>query len=374
MAARNAWPTAASMATPPIRRCRRFLAVDQVAGAGAVVAGGVVVPPVVVDGEFAAAGPAGGQALQQGAALPDGAGPGLVRDRPDVPADPLLVGQVVVPVQEPLVVVGDEHLPVVPAEPAPPGPQITVRGDVLLGAGAAVDVGAGVGRVGERGVHRMVRGFHPDHLRGRRCRTGSGLQRPFQLLFPQPQPGPADGPARGEPGEHRGDDPGDRLVRVQQDLPLVLAPDQPDRQAAAQFPALGLVPYPAVQPGPQHVQFGFRHGSLQAQQHPVVEQPRMVDAVGVGEQRVRHPGQVQQPVPIGVVPGEPGNLQRQNDSHLTQTDQGGQLGEPGTTRRARAAAAQIGVDDPHRVRGPAHRTARSRSAYCRSVDSVLCST
>ena len=25
IAARNAWPTAASMATPPIRRCRRFL-------------------------------------------------------------------------------------------------------------------------------------------------------------------------------------------------------------------------------------------------------------------------------------------------------------------------------------------------------------
>ena len=93
IAARNAWPTAASMATPPIRRCRKLLAVDEVAGAGAVVAGGVVMPPVVVDGEFAAAGPAGGQVLQQRAALPDGAGAGLVRDRADVPADPLLVGQ-----------------------------------------------------------------------------------------------------------------------------------------------------------------------------------------------------------------------------------------------------------------------------------------
>ena len=142
--------------------------------------------------------------------------------------------------------------------------QITVRGDVLLGAGAAVDIGAGIRRVGQRGVHRMVGGFHPDHLRGRRCRTGGGLQRPFQLFFPQPQPGRADRPARGEPGEDRGDHPGDGLVRVQQDLALVLTPDQPDRQAAAQFPALGLVPYPAVQPGPQHVQFCFRHGSLQA--------------------------------------------------------------------------------------------------------------
>src|SRR5664279_4939224 len=49
------------------------LAVDEVAGAGAVVAGGVAVPSVVVDGEFAAARPAAGQPLQQRAALPDGA-------------------------------------------------------------------------------------------------------------------------------------------------------------------------------------------------------------------------------------------------------------------------------------------------------------
>src|SRR5664280_844345 len=208
-------------------------AVDEVAGAGAVVAGGVVVPSVVVDGELAAAGPAGGQALQQRAALPDGAGAGLVCGGADVPPDPLLVGQVVIPVQESLMVVRDADLPLVAADPAPPCPQVPITGDVPLGAGAAVDVRAGVRRVGQRGVHRVVGGFHPDHLRCRRCRTGRRLQRPFQVLFPQPQPGPADRPARGEPGEHRGDHPGDGLVRVQQDLTLVLAPDQPHRQAAA---------------------------------------------------------------------------------------------------------------------------------------------
>ncbi len=149
---------------------------------------------------------------------------------------------------------GDEHLPLIPPDPAPPGPQVTVRGDVFLGAAAAVDIGAGIRRVGQRGMHRMICRFHPHDVRGRRCRTGGGLQRPLQFLLPQPQPGRADRPARGEPGEHRGDHPGDGLVRVQQDLALVLAPDQPDRQAAPQFPAFGLVAYPAVQPGPQHVE------------------------------------------------------------------------------------------------------------------------
>jgi len=81
----------------------QVLAIDQVPGAGAVVAGGVAAPPVVVDGEFAAAGPAGGQALQERAALPDSACAGLVGRRADVLADPLLVGQEVIPVQEPLV-------------------------------------------------------------------------------------------------------------------------------------------------------------------------------------------------------------------------------------------------------------------------------
>src|SRR5664280_3851860 len=118
----------------------KVLAVDEVSGAGAVVAGGVAVPSVVVDGEFAAAGPAAGQPLQQRAALPDGAGAGLVGDRADVLADPLLVGQVVVPVQESFVVVRDAHLPVVAADAAPPGPQVPIGCDVLLGAGAAVDL------------------------------------------------------------------------------------------------------------------------------------------------------------------------------------------------------------------------------------------
>ena len=56
-----------------------------------------MVPSVIVDREFATAGAAGGQALQQRAALPDGPGAGLVRGGADVPPDPLLVGQVVVP-------------------------------------------------------------------------------------------------------------------------------------------------------------------------------------------------------------------------------------------------------------------------------------
>ena len=53
------------------------------------------------------------------------------------------------------------------------------------------------------------------------------------------------------------------------------------------------------------MQLHFGHGALHPQDEPVVEQRRMVDAVGVGDQGVGHPGQLEQPVPVGVVAGQP---------------------------------------------------------------------
>ena len=85
-------------------------AVDHVAGAGAVVAGGGLVLALVVDGELAAAGPAGRQALQQGAAFADGAGAGLMAPGAGVGGQLLLVGLIGLPADVALVVTGQEHL------------------------------------------------------------------------------------------------------------------------------------------------------------------------------------------------------------------------------------------------------------------------
>lgn len=56
----------------------------------------------------------------------------------------------------------------------------------------------------------------------------------------------------------------------------------------------------------------------------------MVDGIGVGDQGVAYPGQVQKPVPGRVVPGQPGDLQRQDDAGLAQRDLGDQVLEPVT--------------------------------------------
>jgi hypothetical protein len=147
----------------------------------------------------------------------------------------------------------------------------------------------------------MVRGLDPGDLAGLAVQVDGLLQRPAQLLGAQPQPGGAHRPAHRELPEHGGEHAGDRLIGVEADLPVGLAPDQADRQAAAQLAAGGLVLDAALQPGPQDMQLRFGHNAHQPQDEPVGEQRRMVDAVGVGDQRVAHPGQVQQPVPRRVV-------------------------------------------------------------------------
>lgn len=72
-----------------------------------------------------------------------------------------------------------------------------------------------------------------------------------------------------------------------------LTPDQPDRQPDAQLTAGGLVADPAIEAGPQHMQFSLAERAFHPQQHPVIEQARVVDAVSVGDQRVTRTGQIQ---------------------------------------------------------------------------------
>src|SRR5262249_15439362 len=161
-------------------------AFDQLPGAGAVVARGGLVLALVVDGELAAAGAAGGQALQQCAALTDRAGARLMSDRADVLGDLCLVGLVGVPVGESLVVVFDQHLPLVLRQHPAPDAQRPIVADRAFLAAAAEGIRAGVGGVGQHVVHRVVGRLGPDDLRS--ADIGAGLQRELQALVAQPQP------------------------------------------------------------------------------------------------------------------------------------------------------------------------------------------
>ena len=162
-------------------------AIDELTGAGAVVAGRGFAFAVVEDGQFAAAGSAGDQPLQQGAALPQRAGAGLVGLGADVGADAVLVGQVGVPVDEPLVVVDDADLPLVAGQHLSPCSRCPVLADVSVLAGAPEGVGAAVGGMGQDVVDRVIGRVDPDDPVGG-GEVSAGVQRQFEALIAQPQP------------------------------------------------------------------------------------------------------------------------------------------------------------------------------------------
>jgi hypothetical protein len=196
--------------------------------------------------------------------------------------------------------------------------------------------------MGQDVVDGVVGRLDPGDLLPRRLSHGEvtvPLQRELQALFAQVQPDAANRAAGGELAEDDGENAADGLVGMLHDLSVAFAPDKAGGQSPAQFAARCLVADPAVEAGAQDVQLGLRHGAFHAEQQPVVEHGRMVDAVGIGDQRVGHPGQIQQPVPVAVVAGQPGAFQRQHDPDLPEPDLGGELGEPGPARRRRARDA-----------------------------------
>jgi hypothetical protein len=83
--------------------------------------------------------------------------------------------------------------------------------------------------------------------------AGEALERELHPLAAPPQPQLAGRAELGEALEDHRDRALDRLVGVEQQLAVGLAPDQPDRQPAAQLAALRLVADPALEAGAQRV-------------------------------------------------------------------------------------------------------------------------
>ena len=76
---------------------------------------------------------------------------------------------------------------------------------------------------------------------------------------------------------------------MQAHLAVAFAPDEPDRQSAAQLAACWLVADPAIEPRNEHVQLGLARRALQSEQQPVVERARVIEAVGAAPGYVHEP-------------------------------------------------------------------------------------
>ncbi len=210
------------------------------------------VSSLVVDIQPPPAVAARGDALQQRASFSDRAAPRRMRSRPRVAADAgevILVGR---PVDIARVVVGDQHRPLRARYSTHTLSHHTVFVDDAFLPRFAVRVGAGIGRIGEYLMNRMIRRRNPA--------DGVAVvqaQREGELLGDEPQPDAAHRPEFGEPLENRANSPGDRFVGMQPDLAVALAPDEPDRQTATQLSAGRLVADPTVEARMQDMQFGL---------------------------------------------------------------------------------------------------------------------
>ena len=170
--------------------------------------------------------------------------------------------------------------------------------DVSLPAGLPERISAGIDGALEHAVDLVVGRGYPPQL------ALPAAQRELHAFAAHPQPHLPDRSELGEPVEDRSDRAADGLVGIEEDLALVLAPDQPDRQRLAQLPALGLVADPALQPRAEHVQFGLAHRAFEPEQQPVVERPGVIQPVAVADHGVGHAAQIQQSVPVNVL-GQP---------------------------------------------------------------------
>ena len=93
------------------------------------------------------------------------------------------------------------------------------------------------------------------------------------------------------------------------------------------------------------MQLGFAHRALEAQQEPIVEVGRIVYAVLVENQRVGEGADLQQPMPVGIVPREAGDLEPHDDACATHADIGHQslktLRARPLTRRTRLGRCRL---------------------------------
>ena len=104
----------------------------------------------------------------------------------------------------------------------------------------------------------------------------------------------------------------------------------------------------------QHVQFRLAHRALESEQEPVVEVSGIVDAVLVEDQRVAQRADLQQPMPVGGVAGQPRDLEPEHDAGATHADFGDQVLEP-LAVLVGSGLTEVGVDHDNPLGRPAER-------------------
>jgi hypothetical protein len=131
--------------------------------------------------------------------------------------------------------------------------------------------------------------------------------------------------------------------------------DQTDRRPHPELTPAGLVEGPAQQAGPQDVPLRLTHGALEAEEQPVVEVTRIVNAVLIEDERLGQRADFEKPVPVAGIPRQPGHLQAHHEADPAQPDLGDQPLEATALRGRGAGQPEILIDHHDLLRRPAER-------------------
>src|SRR6516164_1436341 len=291
--------------------------------------------------------PAYGDALQQRCTFPHRAS-ALMRAWTSVLRESTLVGFEGFPIDEAAMMVADEDRPLGAWAQLDALAQAPAVIDVAGLLRSTIDVDTGVEGVGEDLMDLGVRGRDPAHIG-----KGVRLQREAQALRAKAQPHAPRRAHLGKALEHRTDRRRHRLIGMQQHFAVRLAAYQTHRQPSMQLTACGLVADAAEQACTQDMEFGFRHRALEPQHQPIVEQARMIDAVGIADEGMGDAAQIEQTVPVGVVAGQARDLQSQHDSDLTEGHFSDHAGKTSTLGKPRARDPEVLVEDLDLIAWPA---------------------
>ena len=122
------------------------------------------------------------------------------------------------------------------------------------------------------------------------------------------------------------------------------------------------------------MQLGLAHRALETEQQAVIEERRMIDAIGIADQCIGKAGEIDEPVPIGVIASEPLHLEPEHKTDACERHFGGETGKARSRDRAGTGKAEILVNDNDSILRPAKLTCLGRKRILTLVDSRLFST
>lgn len=215
---------------------------------------------------------------------------GIVCDQAEVPL-------VVRPAQITLMVIRDQHLPVLALLLEAAHHLLAAGLDADAAAGASEGIGAGVDRVGQDMQDRVVDWQLPFDHAAFGAISGRGQ---WDAFVPEPEVHLTHRMHLGELGEDESDRLRNAPIRILLDTVVADAHiadgDRHEQLAAARFTLQRLERALA-----QHRQLHLAHGALHAEQQAIVGMARIVDAVLVDDERADEAAELQERVPVAAV-------------------------------------------------------------------------